>query len=919
MKLLRVLLRACWAAAPLLSAAEISSQAKLDEFAVRAVQALSIFCMALVVTRTTKNKYYPFQMYTSFSSLLTTSLLLFHLGICKGAILSEAAPKPPHVEEENAYLEPAQVDVYFQYRPVWSHQPSPFDLSAAVALDSPLNITGAERDPARILSAFILALELGHKDVLNRLLKVYTPAPSAKTQYITSLYQDGLGRLAVKLTEREPALLHEVIIKSNVADSHSSAKPATIHEALQIIAGHLNDETEQQQPFNLTPFLVACTEGFEDIVQAYIEDGRIKQYEDLPYFMKECLFKTIAKEHLGVIRQLVRAFNFEAATLSRALEKAIFMHSLDVVKIMVETGVDPIGINNKPFILTCEREYSDIIWYLFSLEKVKEHKETPTHLLRYLFRTEDVAKLRQLFLGDPPEIPFPPSFLSDEQIVQSRGLQSFFADRDLVALLARNSDKMAVWYPFYHAIINGWLSIVKGYLANLALFDEWFIKGSLDPRYAPIAAACGHTETALALLTHPRRSRQDRFRLQFRLLQRYSSTVFVTDDFLRYARSSPMFHTHLKYYLPYKTLRRVVPDDAEWAADSFLRASQHTYRFHTDMYDTRECALLLLFFDKSAGLLGDAKTSGGKYRNDTHHIRMVEEMGRRMPLPEGREMATFKEHLGQVAEALSTGRQSQHAAQKLGELPVGETYMFSVDSSSHTGYAIATKTDDSHLDVKVFNSYHKAVHEGEVGKWRRWPYIEWDGLPLEEVLAKDFGELNSNAFVLSDTITPHPPKDLPAHMRTKGQRIGSCAGFKFWLVARHDLETLPRFLEFSVAFHLAFIEDLAENFDARMREWDAKMTRGWLAITRTPHFEAQLLKDIKDIEEEDQDMYKKLHDRIIQSVQRRYRILYPQLCNWADANEVAEFIACKKKFLADIPDEDGDMKMGVGQMTLKSI
>jgi hypothetical protein len=191
--------------------------------------------------------------------------------------------------------------------------------------------------------------------------------------------------------------------------------------------------------------------------------------------------------------------------------------------------------------------------------------------------------------------------------------------------------------------------------------------------------------------------------------------------------------------------------------------------------------------------------------------------------------------------------------------------------------------------------------------------IEWDDLPLEEVLSKDVCNFENNSFIFSSTAKVHPPANLPVHMRVKDQRIGSCAGYKFWLVARHDLETLPRFLEFAVAFHLAFIEDLAENFDARMREWGAKMTRGWLAITLTPHFEGQLLKDIEGIKGEDWDMYKTLQEQIIRSVQERYRHLYPRFCNWDDETAVLEFIPWKEKFMKALPDEGNDKKGRDGQ------
>jgi hypothetical protein len=671
-------------------------------------------------------------MYTSFFRLLTTSLLLFILGVGK---LSQAAPNPPHLEEENAYLATAYDPAD---SPVWNHQPSPFDLSAAVALDSPLNITGAERDPNQILYAFMLALEMGHKDALLRLLEIYKPVPSAKFHYITALYQAGLGRLVLKHTEREPALLHDVIIKSIAVKVQSSMKPVTIHEALQLIAGRLNDDKEQQQqPFNFVPFMVGCIEGFEDVVQAYLEDGTIKQYQDLPHFKDDCLSKAIAKGHFGVVGKLIRAFNFEPATLSSMLVRAISMNRLDTVKGLVEAGVDPTVVDNKPFIEACREGYRDIIWYLFGLENVKEHESTPAHLLPYIFRGDrdrDNAEMRKWFLGGPPELVFTPSCLLDEKIAQSRGLQRFFADRDLVALLTRYPDTLKVWRAFGLAAIKGWLPIVKGYLANLDLFDEWFIEKSLKIRFLMSLAGIGQRETALELLLHPRRSRRDRYRLQFRLLQRYSADVYVTNDFLRYICSfKQLLYSHLLYYLPAKTLHRLFWNAAEWSSDPFLQEVERSDKNSNEFYanNAMELVSMVTFFDKSAGLFGEVEIPGGIFWNDLYHIRMVEDMERRRRLPDSREYRKFKEHLRQVADTFSAigpepavgtrvgvlaakpllSQLSNHAAEKLKYLPVGESYMFAIGSSGHTGYALATKADAAHLNIKVFNSYHQIVDD----------------------------------------------------------------------------------------------------------------------------------------------------------------------------------------------------------------
>jgi hypothetical protein len=308
---------------------------------------------------------------------------------------------------------------------------------------------------------------------------------------------------------------------------------------------------------------------------------------------------------------------------------------------------------------------------------------------------------------------------------------------------------------------------------------------------------------------------------------------------------------------------------------------------------------MVLFFDKSAGLFGAKEVGGGApFWVDGHFINLVSDMEKWKRLPESRQWNTFKKHLEQIAEVSIAFRDDKPwtgiVQEKLSDLPRLQTYLFTVDGGSHTGYALATKKDNGLLNIKVFNSFHDILSHDDLRP--RESYIEWDDLPVENYLYKQMHSLSSSQFLVSYTHNSQLPKNLAKHMKIKGQRIGSCPGYKFWLVAKYDLETFPRFVEFSVALHLWFIEDLAANFEQRMREWDAKLTRGWFAITRTPHFEGQLLKDLEDIKTEDFGMYAKLRRQIIESVQRRYSSLYPEL-NWEDEYAVLAFIHWKKKYL----------------------
>jgi hypothetical protein len=569
------------------------------------------------------------------------------------------------------------------------------------------------------------------------------------------------------------------------------------------------------------------------------------------------------------------------------------------VRSLAEAGVDPVGSANEFFKMACNRGHTDIVMYLASLPKVKAHSSTSSYLGRYLLRTNDIDNMRRLFLGDPPQFVFDPDCLY-------RPWPAFFQDPKLMTLLSSYDDQNAIRALFSRAVGNGDLEVVEGFLKNIDLFNRELVEASRRSSYIAAAAKHGDREMVLALLAHPRRCRRDRFRQQIRLLQRYSCDAYVTEDFLRAIASSRFLHTHFKYYLPSETLHRMFPDQAVWEADPFLRqvarSDENRSRFAC-FARTLENVYMNTFFDKSAGLFGDIKIAGGTPWHDGHFIKLISLMQKWRPLPRSRQLKTLIAHLGQVAEMVSKGKGIRRLLeQRLKDLSGGETYLFFVQGGRHGGYALATKKDNSRLNVKIFNSHHDIAAFDSAGK--QVPYIEWDDLPLEELLSKDPFALPDSKFILSDNLPPRPPANLPEHMMTKGQRIGSCSAFKFWLVARHDLETLPRFLEFSVALHLAFIEDLTFNFAARMREWDAKITRGWLATIRTPHFEGQLLRDLRKISCDNPRLHTKLLNQMVFSMQRRYHIIYPEI-DWNDIPTVSDALQWREVFLAEIDHPKG--------------
>lgn len=734
-----------------------------------------------------------------------------------------------------------------------------------------------------------------------------TDADSSEYKFIASLNGAGFGRLVVKLTENDPSFLHDILIKS------AGDASVTLHGALLQISECLNGED-----VNLVPFMVACIKGFDDVVASYITDGKIKEYTNLPYFTELTLSKAIANKHVGVVAKLIDGFRYNASALSSPLIRAVSCGNLEFVKCLLQAGADPVGTGNEPFIEACDKLHADIIWYLFGIpavkeKAVKENTKTAKALVYYLFRKADVAGMRRLFLGDPPEISFDLKFLCIyDTEMYDKGIRSFFNDRDLVALLSRHKDIRLLKNVFKISVYYGSLSIVKGFLENIDSFDKEFTKFTLKSFLLTIAirGKRPYEHMVMLLLNHPRRSRRDRYRLQIRLLQRYSSEAYVTEDFLKAIRSSDILRDNIKYYLPEKTLHQIYPDESDWKSDPFLmkvtRSCLNEYSFSWRHLDNLEKFYMLTFFDKSAGLFGGTKINSGTIWMDNHFIGMVESAEVAKLVTGSPQLNLLKRHLEQAAEIAKYIENSDLAYELIGrrlrDLPVGDTYLFSIRGDQHTGYALATKADASHLNVKVFNADLNIITDYD-DAGTTVPYIEWDGVSLDELLSKSLHTLDSSEFILSEKNKPHPPANLPGHMRIKGQRIGSCAAYKFWLIARHDLETLPRFLELAVAIHLHFIEDLTANFDAKMTEWEALLPRGWLAIIRTPHFEGQLLRDIKDIKDEDRGMYEKLYSKIIHSVQRRYRTIYPERCDWENEQAVLDFIHWRERYLATVSDD----------------
>lgn len=174
--------------------------------------------------------------------------------------------------------------------------------------------------------------ELPEVEMVEGHFPVDIPADSAQSQFINALYHAGFGRLVVKLTEKNPYVLHDIVIKS------TGDATATLHAALEEIASHLKDQDEQT--VDLAVFIAACTEGFDDVVEAYIQDGRIKEFEELPFFKDVCFSKALTGKHKNVIANLLHAFHFDHFELNSTLMRVISSGNLDMLKCLVEAGVD---------------------------------------------------------------------------------------------------------------------------------------------------------------------------------------------------------------------------------------------------------------------------------------------------------------------------------------------------------------------------------------------------------------------------------------------------------------------------------------------------------------------------------------------------------------------------------------------------
>jgi hypothetical protein len=777
--------------------------------------------------------------------------------------------------------------------------------------------TGAALQLARLKGhralANYLALVTGAKtpkgdppsvDVVEGHLPADDPASWAEYRLVAALYEGGFGRFVVQFTAgRDPSLLHRVLIEGAVGeDENASGSPVSLHTALQGIADGLQHGAGQP---HLAPFMVACAEGFEDVVEAYIRDGRVKAYGEAPCFKGFCLVRACANRHAQVLPRLIRAFRYDPDALSGALINAATAGDLPSVRVLVDDGqADPVGAGNAAFIGACTGGHAAVIWYLFGLPAVKGHRLTPGPLGFHLLAVQDMAMIRRLFLGSPPAIAFHPKSLYSARAPRYEGaVGEFFADPALVGLLGRSDDTKVVADLFGSFVRHGRLGIVRAFLRHIDGFGGAFVRASLASHLVTTAALAGHKDVVVELLDHPRRSRRNRFRLQVRMLQRYSSERYVTPDFIDEVRAFPVLRTHLRYYLSSRVLHRLFPEQADWDTDEFLGSVARTDALpRRGGPSEQERFRVNLFFDKSGGLFGDTggtEIDGGTVLLDRFIWPMLQAMEQRRPLPASGQWGALKDHLARVsavATAPGMWEPSQGAVKEdVRRLAPGDTYLLSLATGGHLAFALVTRLEGARLNVKVFNAYHSIITY-DAGR-RKDPYVEWEGVPLEEFLARDLYRFPSPDFALSKAVPPGLPRGLPAHMKTKGQRTGSCPAFRFWLVARHDLGTLPRFLEFSVALHLAFIEDLAANFGERMAEWGARFPRAWLAAIRTPHFEGQLLKDIEGMKDAG-EMYEKVRGQIVQSVRGRYRKIYPEHeHDWDDDAFVVDFIRWRERLL----------------------
>jgi hypothetical protein len=332
-------------------------------------------------------------------------------------------------------------------------------------------------------------------------------------------------------------------------------------------------------------------------------------------------------------------------------------------------------------------------------------------------------------------------------------------------------------------------------------------------------------ESTIFYLHFPLNTKWETLRLFLRLLQRRPSAAYVVGVLLEYEIPPEIVDEHLKYYWPASVLHQIFTGKSDWESDEFLNAVALTRSSYKAFgYEKLHANL---FFDRCKGLFGEDRWNGmegGAYYEQffVEMLGRLESAGRLTASPQ---LDTLKRHLAQAAAAMKHDLMEYgtfelpellweidagKVTEALTRLPISETYLFNIFCTDHTGYALVRRTSDTMLNVKVFESMHRCA-----GSKRSPLYHEWDDLPLEEFLAKCTTRIDSPSLILSQRTKPEIPASLSLAQTAVPQLTGTCSCHKFWLLAQHDLETLPAFMELRVAVHLDFLERLAGRFKER--------------------------------------------------------------------------------------------------------
>lgn len=406
------------------------------------------------------------------------------------------------------------------------------------------------------------------------------------------------------------------------------------------------------------------------------------------------------------------------------------------------------------------------------------------------------------------------------------------------------------------------------------------------------AATRGNSRLVQLFFQQPSVTPQLRFDTAMGLLEMFSSPNYVQDALPNL--DHPAVGLHLKYYLPYETLQALFPPQL-WETDDYLRLFQITKQNErllftgepwTDLERSQsnqfERFYANLFFDTCLGLFGQPFSSfweGSDAGMARHFFTIVEQLEEAGKVEPTESHATLKKYLKQVKDAYQEDDQLDKAkvVRAVSGMAVGETYLMGLVSygayvngqeDSHGMFGLVEKTGDNLCNVKVFNPAYRAT-PGE----RVYPYEEWRGVDTDEFLKQACGDL-PHQFTLVPGQTARSITGAPQDELVKNHLKGTCAGFRFWILAKHLLG-MERYMELKVQLLLYFVERLDENFDATVTaRWRSLTPHAWWAITHTPHFESRLLKQLGRIE--GKPLYQPLRQAVIRSVMARYRISDPE-------------------------------------------